>query len=219
VSGTVTLALTTARSVAAALITDMERARSTTDQALSGGLACVRALLDEADVALGSVQLIAVCTGPGSFTGLRIGVALAKSLAQASSLPIIGVSSYDIAEFGDNVGAFPSAAVVEGKRDFYYARIRDSATSAPRFVRGTGADLADATAGHLVHALADVPAAEQALRAARIAMRLAGQGVACDWRTLDIDYGQRPNAVINWEARRGPAERGGAPSASNVKPQ
>lgn len=52
-------------------------------------------LLDEG---LGPADLtgIGVSLGPGSFTGLRIGVATAKTLAQALSIPIIGVETMDV---------------------------------------------------------------------------------------------------------------------------
>lgn len=39
---------------------------------------------------------IAVANGPGSFTGIRIGVAMAKAMAQALSLPILGVCTLDV---------------------------------------------------------------------------------------------------------------------------
>ena len=39
---------------------------------------------------------IAVAHGPGSFTGIRIGVAMAKAMAQALSLPILGVCTLDV---------------------------------------------------------------------------------------------------------------------------
>src|SRR5690348_17957267 len=49
--------------------------------------------------------------------------------------------------------------------------------------------------------LADLSAGEQALRIARIARRAAAGG-AGGWQGVDIDYGGRPNAVVNWERRR-----------------
>ena len=66
------------------------------------------------------------------------------------------------------------------------------------------------------HHLADVPATEQALRVARLGCRAAADAKVTDWRSVEIDYGQRPNAVINWEARGGPPERGDAASAAKL---
>ena len=51
----------------------------------------IRALLDEAGHRLDDVDLFAVANGPGSFTGLRIGVATIKSFAATLSRPSIGV--------------------------------------------------------------------------------------------------------------------------------
>lgn len=39
---------------------------------------------------------IAVSTGPGSFTGLRVGISFARGLAQAADLPLIGITTFDI---------------------------------------------------------------------------------------------------------------------------
>lgn len=51
----------------------------------------VRGLLEQAGIAPGSLGLIAVDVGPGSFTGVRIGVAFAKAMAQGLGLPLVGV--------------------------------------------------------------------------------------------------------------------------------
>jgi tRNA threonylcarbamoyladenosine biosynthesis protein TsaB len=50
-------------------------------------------LLERAGIELAAVELIAVGLGPGTFTGLRIGIATARGLAQALSIPIVGVST------------------------------------------------------------------------------------------------------------------------------
>lgn len=49
-----------------------------------------------ARVELSEVSVIAVDVGPGLFTGLRVGIATAKSLAQALRVPVIGMSSLDL---------------------------------------------------------------------------------------------------------------------------
>lgn len=54
----------------------------------------------QAGVALGEVSVVAVDVGPGLFTGLRVGVATAKALAQGLRVPMIGLSSLDLLAFG-----------------------------------------------------------------------------------------------------------------------
>ncbi len=58
-------------------------------------LPAVRALLAAADLTPGDVDLLAVATGPGSFTGLRIGMATAKGLALALDRPLVGFSTLE----------------------------------------------------------------------------------------------------------------------------
>lgn len=52
-------------------------------------------LLSNADIRLSEIDVIAVASGPGSFTGIRIGVAAAMGLAWGADLPICGVSTLE----------------------------------------------------------------------------------------------------------------------------
>ncbi len=55
----------------------------------------IHSMLADSGVGVDTLTALAVSTGPGSYSGLRIGVALAKGLAAARKLPLVGVSSLD----------------------------------------------------------------------------------------------------------------------------
>ena len=58
-------------------------------------LAAIGLVLDQSSCSLADLNGIAVSLGPGSFTGLRIGVSVVKGLAFATGLPVVGVSTLD----------------------------------------------------------------------------------------------------------------------------
>ena len=62
-------------------------------QAAQKLLPLVEALLSDQLLTLASVDAIAVVTGPGSFTGMRIGVGVAQGLSFAADCPVIGISA------------------------------------------------------------------------------------------------------------------------------
>jgi tRNA threonylcarbamoyladenosine biosynthesis protein TsaB len=55
----------------------------------------LKALLDAQSLELSDVQAIVVFKGPGSFTGLRIGISVANALADGLAIPIIGTTGAD----------------------------------------------------------------------------------------------------------------------------
>lgn len=69
-------------------------------------------ILDEAGFSYKDLERIAVVTGPGSFTGVRVGVAFARGLALALDIPCVGVTSLEAAMpagyRGPTIGALPA---------------------------------------------------------------------------------------------------------------
>ena len=53
-------------------------------------------MLKISEINVNDMDIIAICQGPGSFTGLRIGMATAKALSHVNNLPIVGVNSLEL---------------------------------------------------------------------------------------------------------------------------
>lgn len=53
-------------------------------------------MLKLSDLDIKEIDAIAICVGPGSFTGLRIGMATVKAMAHVNNIPLIGVNSLEI---------------------------------------------------------------------------------------------------------------------------
>ncbi|MBA2609220.1 MAG: tRNA (adenosine(37)-N6)-threonylcarbamoyltransferase complex dimerization subunit type 1 TsaB [Actinobacteria bacterium] len=81
----------------------------------------VKFVCEQAGIALDQVDAIAVDIGPGLFTGLRVGIATANGLAQALSLPMIGVSSLDLLAHGMRHAGNDIVAVIDARRSEVYA--------------------------------------------------------------------------------------------------
>ena len=93
--------------------------------ALEQGLAAVGMLLRQGGIGPRDVERVAVGIGPGSFTGVRIAISYAKSLAQGWRLPLVGVSSFDALEAGlAPSGSLPLLAVVRGRQGVVSVRLR-----------------------------------------------------------------------------------------------
>ena len=86
-------------------------------------MAAVDRVLADARWAPRDVEGLAVSIGPGSFTGLRIGVSTAKGLAWALGVPIAAVPTLDAMAAAVAWGAWPVCPVLEARRDEVYASL------------------------------------------------------------------------------------------------
>jgi tRNA threonylcarbamoyladenosine biosynthesis protein TsaB len=125
-SGVLTLAFDTATSVAtAALVRDGEVLGERASRAVRV-LEDADELLREAGLEPSELGSVVVGTGPGSFTGLRMGLAAARGLAFALDVPVAGVSTLDALAAGAP-GALP---IVDAGRREVFTRVKGEPLSA-----------------------------------------------------------------------------------------
>ena len=80
----------------------------------------IKNLLKTMDLKMEEINGIAVSIGPGSFTGLRIGVGVAKGLSYACSLPLLGITTLDAMAFPLKEIPYLICPVLESKKDEIY---------------------------------------------------------------------------------------------------
>ena len=84
----------------------------------------LRELLDKHGIRLQEIECFASASGPGSFTGVRVGLACVKGLAEACGKPAVAVSNLQaVSSFGS---AALRAAILDARRGEVYAAVYDS---------------------------------------------------------------------------------------------
>lgn len=91
-----------------------ERFLPMVDRALSG-----------AGLPPGAVDVVAVTVGPGSFTGIRIGLAVAKGIALGADARLIGMTSFDAVAFASPPHNCFLLVALESRRDDLYVQLLD----------------------------------------------------------------------------------------------
>ena len=168
---------------------------SSRPQHASRVLELIDAVLDD----WGAVERIAVGVGPGGFTGLRIGIATARALAQARGLPLVGVSSLRALAAGVD-GEAPVAAVIDARRGEAFVGIYAGA----QVLLEPQALGPDALAAAVAHAGAGVRAVGDGALRFRTQLEQAGAAVPADAEAV---HGVRAGPLCRLGAAGSPTER------------
>ena len=167
------LAIDTALEACSAAVLDTERAAASVHelQAMQRGHAealmpMIARVMVRAALEFSALDRVAVTTGPGSFTGLRVGIAAARGIALAAGKPAVGLST--LAAFAAPLIAaddtLPVVSAIDARHDHVYLQVfgpggrtivtprlaslrealRASATGAPRLIGTAAAMLAAA---------------------------------------------------------------------------
>lgn len=85
----------------------------------------IQETMREAEITFGALDLIATTIGPGGFTGLRIGLASARALALAATIPIIGVTTLEAVARAQPTRNMPTLICLDSKREDVYLQLFD----------------------------------------------------------------------------------------------
>ena len=179
----------------------------------------VRELLQRHGIGLAEVDCYAGATGPGSFTGIRIGLTAVKALADVHEKQVVGVSN--LRAIASCASGRYRAPVMDARRGEVYAAVYDEQLRAvvPEVVTRWG-EFLDLLGGRevtfaaantsLFGADGAAPIKEQQRRREVVSEPLAGAvarlaiaeyqaGKAIDPEALDANYVRRPDAELNWK--------------------
>jgi tRNA threonylcarbamoyladenosine biosynthesis protein TsaB len=108
-------------------------------------------LLDKAEVEVRQLAAVAIATGPGAFTGLRVGFGVAKGFHLATGVPLIGISTLEATALAFAACGTPVVAVVgAGRGRLVWARYEattDGLTQSRPPRNGTASELVDELRG------------------------------------------------------------------------
>lgn len=195
------LAIDTALEACSAAVLDIGQAAilSSETQIMARGHAealmpLVASVMSQASLTFGEIDRFVVTTGPGSFTGLRVGIAAARGFGLATSKPVVGVTTLAAlaAPYIAADDSVPVAPVIDARHHHVYLQLF-----------GSG--------GRTLISPRIVPLREAVHAAAAASARLVGSGaamIAREWPAGEqppqvIDERRAPD--IDWVARLGAA--------------
>src|SRR5437763_2770501 len=191
------LAIDTALDACAAAVLDTEAGQLIAQESISMKRGHAEALMpligrviEASGIGFANLDRIAVTTGPGSFTGLRVGISAARGIALAADKPVVGVTTLTAyaAPIVNKGGEHPVIAAIDARHDHVYLQV----------VSGNGSSLVSPCVAPI----------EQALDAARFgapylvgnaAMILAERWPAENPTPIQVDAQAAPDiAWVGW---------------------
>lgn len=166
----------------------------------------IEALFARQRVRLQDIELFAGAAGPGSFTGVRVGLSAIKGLAEVCSRRVVALSNLEVlAEFGESDAR---AVIIDAHRGEVYAAVYDEAGNAivpevvapfekfvvmlqGRHVEWISQDPLPGLTGPVIQAPRELAGA-----IAKLAMRQAARGLTQDPAAIEANYVRRSDAEI-----------------------
>jgi tRNA threonylcarbamoyladenosine biosynthesis protein TsaB len=185
------LAFDTSMAACSAAVRDGDRILAHRHEAMATGQAerlapMIDEVMQEAGLGFQQLQRIAVTTGPGTFTGVRIGLSMARGFGVSLGIPVTGIDTLAAIALNEPSRDIPLAVVADARNNEFYMAVFDEAIR-PRIIRhedlgkhlphrpfrllGSGADIVTENFPEAQRSRAgDVPSAQNFIR---IAARLA----------------------------------------------
>jgi tRNA threonylcarbamoyladenosine biosynthesis protein TsaB len=175
-------------------------------------VATVRELVERAGMRVGEIDVVAVVHGPGSFTGVRVGLSAAKGLCEAVGAKLVAISRLAVLArmAGEGDAATVYAAIDAGRGELYFAEyvddrcVREALLTRDEVI-ASGADGVVVYEAAVAEALATLrprlvpePTAEDALG---LALRRLQALSFDDVAAIDANYLRRTDAQIFAKAK------------------
>ncbi|MEK3763816.1 MULTISPECIES: tRNA (adenosine(37)-N6)-threonylcarbamoyltransferase complex dimerization subunit type 1 TsaB [unclassified Solibacillus] len=91
-----------------------------------GAMPAIEEVIKKAGLVPADIEAVAVSEGPGSYTGVRIGVTLAKTLAWSLKKPLVGVSSLKVLAANARISNYAICSLIDARRQNVYAAVYES---------------------------------------------------------------------------------------------
>ena len=179
----------------------------------------------QSDIELEEISVVAVDVGPGLFTGMRVGLAAGKAIAQALRVPMIGISSLDLLAFPCRHSDRVVVPVIDARRgEVFYAMYRQVPGGTQQVAEPAVGDVGDLVADLLARSQDVLLVGDGALRyrdeiledfhaefggdahpsAAPLVQLAHARALREDWVNpweVEPIYLRAPDAQINWATR------------------